>query len=200
MSGVDNDAAMLDRARAAWEQTRPAGRSGTLTLIEHDLTTLALPGRFGLVIMALNSLLLLDGRADQERALKVMRKHLAPSGRAVIDVWLPTREDLELYDGRPVLDWIRTDPDTNERVAKTTVAHYDAATHTAELTTSFDIGGEDSPSRSTSRHDTIAFIDASELLALARKAGLEPESVIGDYSGSAWSEASERVVLIAGAG
>jgi SAM-dependent methyltransferase len=200
VTGVDSDAAMLDRARAAWERVGPGGRGGKLRLVERDLVTLELGARFDLVILALNSLLLLDGRAAQQSALHVMRAHLAPKGRAVVDVWLPTRDDLELYDGRQMLDWIRTDPQTNERVAKTTIAQYDTATGTATLSTTFDVGRDDAPSRSTSRTDAISFIGAAELLELARSAGLAPEEVLGDYARAPWSEASERIVLIARAG
>ena len=197
VTAVDNEAAMLDRARTSW--TRANQGNGSLALIEHDLTTLNLSARFDLVILALNSLLLLDHTA-QERALKVMRAHLAPKGRAVVDVWLPSRADLELYDGRHQLDWIRTDPETKERVAKTTVARFDAVGNTAELTTTYDVEGDRAPARTTGRRDTITFIGGTDLLALARSAGLEPESVLGDYAGTAWSEASERVVLIGRAG
>ncbi|MEA2676209.1 MAG: hypothetical protein QOJ81_350 [Chloroflexota bacterium] len=211
MTGVDNDPAMLDRARIAWAGAEPPGRggrgrgAGSLTLVEHDLTTLDLPERFNLVILALNSLLLLDGRAAQGRALNKMRAHLAPGGRAVVDIWLPTPQDLELYDGRQVLDWIRTDPGTGERVAKTTVARYDAATQRATLTTTFDAAHPDAqpadaPPRSTTREDAVTFINAGELLELAGRAGLEPKAVLGDYSGTPWSDTSERAVLIAGTG
>jgi hypothetical protein len=125
-----------------------------------------------------------------------MRAHLAPAGRAVIDVWLPTHEDLELYDGRQVLDWVRTDPRTNERVAKSWSATYDPATRAATVSSTFET---EAGSRAT-RRDVITFIGNGELLALAQDAGLMPESVLGDYSGTIWSDASERVVLIANAG
>jgi hypothetical protein len=167
-----------------------------VTLLEHDLTTLNLPARFDLVILALNSLLLLSGRASQERALRVMRAHLAPAGRAAIDVWLPAKEDLDLYDGGQVLDWIRTDPETQQRVAKTWSATYDAAEHRAVVSTTF----ETEAGHRAERQDNIWFIGARELLELAQTAGLQPEEVLGDYSGTPWSETSERLVLIARAG
>lgn len=201
VTGVDNDPAMLDRARAAWDRAAGAGRGGTLTLIEHDLTTLSLGERFGLVIMALNSLLLLDGRAAQARALEVMRAHLAPVGRAVIDVWLPTPGDLALYDGRQVLDWVRTDTATGERVAKTTTASHAPASRTATLITTFDASGLDAsgdePARRVMREDRISFIGANDLLALAAAAGLVPETIGGDYDMTPLSDDSERIVLLA---
>lgn len=195
VTAVDNDAQMLDRARAAWG--KPAGRGGTLTLIEHDLTTLRLTERFGLVVLALNSLLLLEGRAAQLRALEVMRAHLAPEGRAVIDVWLPAAEDLALYDGRQVLDWVRTDTETGERVAKSWSASYERATHTATVITWFEVSADGGAGNRVERQDEIWFVGAQELLAMAGQAGLIPETIAGDYDRSTFSEASERIVLVA---
>lgn len=208
VTAVDRDVAMLDRARARWAGSASSGGAGTLSLIEHDLTTLDLPDRFDLVLVALNSLLLLDDRAEQVRALSVMRAHLAPGGRAVIDVWLPTDEDLALYDGRQVLEWVRTDTETGERVAKTTAARYEPATRSATLTTTFDAEraerderaespqGDGQAARRAIREDRITFIAKDELLAAAANAGLEPVTIAGDYTLHPWSEASERVVLI----
>jgi hypothetical protein len=187
---------MLDRARVALG--RVAGRGGTLTLIEHDLTTLRLGERYGLVIVALNSLLLLRGRAVQARALKVVRAHLAPEGRAVIDVWLPTADDLALYDGRQVLDWVRTDTQTGERIAKSWSATYERATNTATVSTWFEVGQDGGAANRVERKDEIRFVGAQELIDLAAQAGLAPETIAGDYDlRSSLSETSERIVLVA---
>jgi SAM-dependent methyltransferase len=195
VTAVDNDPGMLARARAAWEKR--SDRVGTLTIIEHDLTTLRLRERFDLVIVALNSLLLLRGRAAQERALKVMRRHLAPAGRAVIDVWLPSPHDLALYDGCQVLDWVRTDHEAGERVAKSWSATYDRATQTATVTTWFEFGIDEEAGGRVERQDEIRFVGAQELLDLAGQAGLTPETIAGDYDLTSLSEASERIVLVA---
>lgn len=193
VTGVDNDPQMLDLARTKWQRSSAAGR---FNLIQHDLTTLALEQQFALVFIALNSLLLLNGRAAQERALKVMRAHLSPGGRAVVDVWLPTADDLALYDGRPALEWLRTDTETGERVAKTTIARYEAATHTATLTTIFDVARLEGAERRITREDEISFITRDDLVAAARNAGLQPETIAGDYKLNPWTEASDRVVLV----
>jgi SAM-dependent methyltransferase len=197
VTAVDNDPQMLDRARAAWARAVGARGGGALTLIEHDLTTLRLGERFGLVIVALNSLLMLDGRGAQRRALEVMRAHLAPDGRAVIDAWLPAPDDLALYDGRQVLDWVRTDTEIGVRVAKTTAARYEPDTRTATVITTFDVGRDDAPSRRVTRQDRICFIAANELIALATAAGLTPETIAGDYDMTRLSDRSERIVLVA---
>ena len=197
VTAVDNDPQMLDRARLAWAKAAGAGRGGTLTLIEHDLTTLRLNARFGLVVLALNSLLLLDGRAAQLRALEVMRSHLAPEGRAVVDVWLPSAEDLALYDGRQALDWVRTDHETGARVAKSWSATYDRATHTATVSTRFEGSADGAEGTRVERQDEIRFVGAQELLALAGQAGLIPETLAGDYDMTPLADESERIVLVA---
>jgi SAM-dependent methyltransferase len=202
LTAVDRDPRMLARALTAWKAGgRPeVGRrkgAGKLTLLEHDLTTLRLKRRFDLVLIALNTLLLLDGRAAQARALNVMRAHLALGGRAVVDVWLPTPDDLALYDGRQVLDWVRHDPETGEWVAKTSSARYSPGSQTATVTTLFDAWRDGSPARRTMRRDAICFIGASELLALAAGAGLSAETIAGDYDMTPLSDESDRIVLVA---
>jgi SAM-dependent methyltransferase len=118
VTAVDRDPNMLDRARRAWKRHPARKAGGSLKLIEHDITLLDLEDRFDLVIVALNSLVLLDGQAAQEAALRTIARHLAPGGRAVVDVWLPDDGDLELYDGRLMLEWVRRDPDSGAWVAK----------------------------------------------------------------------------------
>jgi SAM-dependent methyltransferase len=198
--GVDRDPHMLARARAAWQAADGASESaGSLELIEADITQLSLGEKFELVILGFNSLLALDGRAGQAACLRVIAQHLAPGGRAVIDVWLPSPDDLAIYDSRITLDWMRHDPQTGQRVAKLTSARYDAATATAELTTFFDAwpiaGG---PVTRVARHDSLSLIGATELLDLAAHAGLAVETVAGDHELTAFGPGSDRIVLVCG--
>ena len=206
VTGVDRDPAMLERARTAWssrsaDTSEPGetgeARRGSLTLVEHDITSLDLDRRFGLVIVALNSFVLLDGRAAQRATLEVIARHLSPQGRAVVDVWLPSPDDLALYDGRLVLDWVRRDETTGEWVAKSSSARYEAASGTAWVTTLFDAWRADAGDvKRTMRRDEVAFMGASELMDLARQVGLEAETVAGDYAMTPFSGASERIVLV----
>ena len=75
VTAVDNDPDMLARAGARWRSTsNRARKGGALDLVEADITALRLGRRFDLVIVALNSLLLLDGRAAQAKAFKVIAR------------------------------------------------------------------------------------------------------------------------------
>jgi len=53
---------------------------------------------------------------------------------------------------------------------------------------------------STRRSDEISFVGASELRALAEKAGLAVETEAQDYEMSALSSDAERIILVARAG
>jgi SAM-dependent methyltransferase len=192
---------MLDRARAAWKQhpARKAGGRRALTLIEHDVTLLDLPERFDLAILALNSLLLLDGPDAQLAALRAMARHLAPTGRAIIDVWLPRKADLELYDGRVMLDWVRRDTGGVEPanwVAKLSSARHDAESATAEVTTFFDEWKDTRRVRRAMRHDTAHLLTAKGLRSMIAEAGLTVERSLGDYSKAPFKSGGDRLVVI----
>jgi SAM-dependent methyltransferase len=197
VTAVDHDPDMLDRARAEWEShsARKAG-GGTLTLIEHDVTLLDLPDRFDLVILALNSLLLLDGRDAQLAALRTMARHVAPDGTVVIDVWLPGAADLELYDGRVILDWVRRDHDRQEWVAKLTSARHDPDSETARITTIFDSWQDGKPADRTMRQDTAHLLGRDKLTALLVEAGLSVDVLASDYSFAPFEAGGDRLVVI----
>lgn len=197
VTGVDIDPAMLDRARAAWAVRRKAARGGSLDLIEADIASLELNQPFGLVLLAFNSLLLIPDRAAQEQVLMTIAAHLAPDGRAVIDVWLPAPEDLALYDGRLSNDWVRPAPDAGTWVAKSTSARYSPANATATIDTFFDEWLQTEGPRRTHRRDEINFVSGSELLSLVDRAGLQPQIVAGDHAMTQFTPDSDRLVLVA---
>ena len=193
---VDNDAQMLGRAAALWQRTSDRAPAGSLELVEADATTLRLKKRFGLVIVALNGLLLLDGRVAQLDLMKVAARHVKRRGLVVVDVWLPTPEDLVLYDARLVLDWVRDDEATGEHVAKTTSARYQPAARRAEITSFFDAWRDTEAPRRTMRTDLINFLSADELVSLAEAAGLKLDQLSGEYEMGDFAADSDRVVMV----
>ena len=194
---VDNYPAMLERARRAWAMTPAAG--GTLELVAADLLEADLGARFDLVILALNGLLLMGTAERQHRAIAAMARHLRPGhGRAVIDVSLPSADELAAYDGRVRLEWQRPDPDSGRLVAKHTAATYDAATAIVELTTLFDAwpAGGGAVERVT-RTDHLRLVGATELTGMAAAVVLRVEQLAGDYGLSTFRPGAERVLLVA---
>jgi SAM-dependent methyltransferase len=197
---VDNDPAMLERARRSWAALPPSDGQGSLELMEEDLLEVDLGRRFDLVILALNGLLLMGTQARQAAALAAMARHLAPGGgRAVLDIWLPAPDDLVAYDGRLQLAWQRSDPETGEAVAKSTAATYDTASAEVELTTIFDAwpaaGGA---LTRVARTDRLRLVGVAELTTMAAAAGLAVQQLAGDHGLSPFGPGAERAVLVAG--
>lgn len=198
VTGIDLDQAMLERARAAAEAAG-AGTTGRLSLVTGDARAVRLPdaGTFRLAFIPLNSLFLMGTRADQAEAIGTLSAHLAPGGLAVVDCWLPDAEDLARYDGRLVLEWTRTDPETGHTVTKSGSAVWDAGRNAVGLTTIFDSGVQGQPAVRWVRVDRLRLVSPEDLTAMAEAAGLRVETLAGDYELGPLEHGSERVVMLA---
>lgn len=200
--GVDLDAAMLERARRRWAESSAqkapnADATGSLELIQADLAEVELGPRFGLAILALNSLLLLGELERQLAAMRALARHLRRDGLAAVDVWLPGADDLALYDGRLIVEWTRRDDETGELVAKLGSALYDAATSSVDLQQIFDAWPETGgPVRRVARRDRLRLVGADELRRLAADAGLAVETLAADHELTPFGPGAERAVLI----
>ena len=198
VTGVDLDEAMLARARAAADAAGPEA-AGRLTLVTGDARDVRLPeaGTFRLAFIPLNSLFLMGTRADQAAAVETLAAHLAPGGFAVVDCWLPDAEDLARYDGRLVLEWTRSDPETAHMVTKTGSAVWDAGRNAVGLTTIFESGPQGRPPVRWVRVDHLRLVSPEDLTAMAEAAGLRVERLAGDYDLGPLERGSERVILLA---
>ena len=197
--GVDNDPAMLARARA-----RHAGTNGgALSLVEADLVdapvveSVVAGGPYQLAFIALNSILLLASAERQRAAIGSEARVLAPGGLAVVDAWQPSPVDLVAFDGRLSLEWLRTDPETGNAVTKTVAAWFDPATRLVTLTTIFEEGPPGEPPIRWTRSDALRLVTVDELASFAAAAGLEVEQLAGDHGLGPLEPGSERVVLVA---
>lgn len=199
VTAVDLDPAMLARARLRARGVGLGEDDERLRLVEADLLGLRLDdaGTYALAFIALNSIMLLGGRAAQRDAFRTMATHLRPGGIAAVDAWLPDAEDLARFDGRVILEWARTDPETGSVVTKAGSAIHDAATATVTLTTIYDAapqGGE--PARWV-RRDDLRLVGADELVGFAEDVGLRVELLAGGYDLGALGPGAERAILVA---
>jgi len=206
VTAVDDDPAMLARARRRAAAAGPDVES-RLRLVEADVVGLDLrseagrgdePGpAFGLAFIALNSILLLAGRAAQRAAWEALAGHLAPGGIAAVDTWLPDAHDLARYDGRLHLEYHRRDPDGGRWVTKTAAAQHDAATQTVALTTIYEEGLPGLPADRWVRREVVRLVGADELRAMAESAGLVVELVAGGYGLEPLGPHDDRAIVIA---
>ena len=204
VTAVDIDPAMLARLRdrVAATATAAAGEPnviGRLHTVEADLLGLKLAGdpQFGLGILGLNSILLLDSREKQRAAIETMARHLAPGGVAVVDVWLPAADELARYDGRLSLEYVRIDPETHLVVTKTASAEHEPTRGIVDLTAIYDEGEQGGPIRRWVRHDRLRLLSPDELSDMAEDAGLIVEVLAGSYDLEPLVNHDERVILIA---
>jgi SAM-dependent methyltransferase len=198
VTAVDNEPAMLERARArAWDDG-PAVVAG-LEFIEADLLNLEPSGEpvHRLAFIGLNTLFLLADRDAQQRAFRTMASHLAPGGLAVADVWLPDADDLARFDGRLILEYVRTDPETGNLVTKTAAAEHDATSGTVELTTVFEEGPPGTAPIRWIRRDRLRLVSPDELRRFAESAGLEVEIIAGGYDLQAIGPGDDRAIIVA---
>jgi SAM-dependent methyltransferase len=195
---VDIDPAMLARAEKAATDAGPEVRA-RLQFVETDLVGLRLPAgeSFRLAILALNSILLLDGRDAQQAALETLARHLMPGGLAVVDVWLPSADELARYDGRIGLEYVRADPGSGMLVAKTAAAQHEPATGRVHLTAIYEEGDQGGTVRRWIREDRLRLVNSDDLRSMAESAGLEVEVVAGDYDLNPVGPQDERAILVA---
>lgn len=196
VTAIDNDPAMLARAR---QRAADAGLpDGRLELIEADLLDLPPVGDQGsaLAFIALNSILLMGTRDAQRATIRALAGQVGPGGVVVVDAWLPDADDLARFDGRLILEWIRTAED-GTLVTKTGSALHDAANGTIVLTAIFEVASAGGPIRRWVRQDRLRLIGADELSGFAEEAGLRVELVAGGYDLSPIGPGSERAVLVA---
>ena len=197
--GVDTDPAMLERARRRWSAVSGKPPEGSLELVQADLLEVDLGARFALVVLGLNTLLLLGSPERQAAAVRAVARHLGTGGTGVIDAWLPGAEDLALYDGRLLLEWVRDDAERAERVSKTVSASYEPSGSIVELTALYDAwpssGG---PVRRVMHTDRLRLAGPDELVRLAREAGLAVEQIAGDYELAPIGPGAQRAILLTG--
>jgi SAM-dependent methyltransferase len=198
VTAVDLDGAMLDRLRAR-AQKAGADVADRLSVVVADLVGLpVLPGApFGLAILALNSIMVLDSREKQRAAFETMARHLAPGGLAVVDVWLPAGEDLARYDGRLSLEYCRLDPETGLTVTKMASAQHQAGTGTVALTAIYEESLPGASPKRWIRQDRLRLVDPEELRRIAQSAGFSVEVVAGDYDLEPISAHDERAIVVA---
>lgn len=99
ITGIDGSRQMLARCRAKLA-AEPAALRQRVTLREGDIHDFALDGRFALVIAPFRVFQHLLTSDAQLRALGAVRRHLAPGGRLIFDVFNPRFEMLVAADGQ----------------------------------------------------------------------------------------------------
>jgi len=189
VTGVDLSAAMLSLARSKLGDRVP--------LIEGDMRTVTLPGRYALIIISINTFMHLLTTADQLDALTNLARHLTSRGRLIID--LPAGDELAHQDpdARLTLEQTFLDPETGHHVMKLVASRVDWATQCQEVTYVYDELLEAGEVRRTVVPMTLRHVFRYELELLLDKAGYRLGALYSDYDLSPYGDGGPRMIAVA---
>jgi SAM-dependent methyltransferase len=185
--GLERAPALLAQARRKLSgvSARVARR---VELVEGDLCGLELHRRFPLVLAPYRALQHLLTPVDQEQALRRIRRHLAPGGRLVFDVYDPLRElaaGLVVGDGQLRQDTDFIDQQTGNRVVVWYSRRFDPELQLLEQELLFEEQDAEGCVVGRSRGRlTLRYTFRYEMEYLLRRCGLAVEAVWGDFAGN----------------
>lgn len=196
--GVDHDAAMLERARARWDEVRGSIERERLSLHEADLAAFRSAETFSMAFIAVNTFLLAQDDDARRAVLCAMREHLRSRGVAVVEVSTPDDEELATFDGRLQLEWLREDPETGDSVAKLVSARHDPESECVTLHQIFEWTPRNGGAlRRVTRTDSLHLVAAEQLARLALEAGFDGVDIWGDHLSIPYGPGSHRAILVA---
>jgi SAM-dependent methyltransferase len=197
VTGIDRSEPMLRQARDRLAKLRDSG-----VLLRGSICRPPLRDRFGLVILAVDTLLHLESQKAQLDCLRAARELLSEDGRLVIDVAAPDAPGWEDWSAgvRPlVLAWSAR-LENGTRVDKFSTFSADASKQTHRVTELYDSVTPDGMVRRTSVDYSLRFIFPGELDLLLISAGLEPVDRYGNYDLGEFSSGSERQISVVARG
>jgi SAM-dependent methyltransferase len=179
--GLDPAAGMLARAR----------RRSDIGWVEGDLASAGFAGAFDLIVMTGHAFQVLVEDDDLRAFLQAARRTLTLDGRFAFETRNPAARAWERW--RPDLAASVTGPDgAVVRMAREVVSPFDG--RTVSFTHTFTSPVWDRPQLSRS---TLRFLDAPQLAAFLRGAGLAVEAQFGDWDRTPLTDSSPEIITIA---
>lgn len=190
VTGVDLAAPMLAQARAKSER-----ENVDVHWVHANALELALPRRFGFVILTGNAFQAFLTTADQRGLLATVHRHLAPEGVFGFETRNPAGHELrDEPEGPPEMDYADV---AGRRVIVTSSQRWDAAAQVIHWTTYrrwTDVDG--TPRRRTSRI-ACRFTSPDEIEGLLGAAGFEIVAQYGHWDFAPFRARGERLITLA---
>ncbi len=193
--GLDFSPAMLDVALSkllALEESH-----GTLTLVQGDMRDFTLDQKFKLVIIPFRGFLSLLTVEDQARTLLNIKRHLAPGGRLVFNIFVPDL-DMLVQEG-DVAYHLRdvADPETGRRFVLWHQSSYDNFNQiiTARIIAD-ELDKEGVVIRRVYRDFQLRYVHRWEMQHLLRLCGYDILDLYGNFYRSPFDETSTEMVWI----
>ena len=196
--GVDSSPRMLDRAKER------AARHGPLPVrwLQADMRSFELEERFGLAIIPARSFLHLLNPEDQIQALANIRKHLAPGGRLILNLFVPDLRIIAEHTTttKEMLKFLSefADPASGARVAVWESRRYDL--HLQRIYQQYRYEQLDSEGfvvATRYRSFTLCYIWPREMEHLLVRCGFESEAVYGWFDRRPFDGDSKEQIWVA---
>ena len=176
VTGIELSRPMIDRLRAKVPEAR-------LPVVEGDMTTSVVSGRFALVYLVFNTISDLLTQPEQVECFRNAARHLAPGGRFVVELWVPQLR--QLPPGSPAtvfaIEQGYVGLDTYDVLDQRVVSHH------------FRFGRGREATHAVSPH---RYIWAAELDLMGRLAGFELEARYADWDRSPFTADSPSHVSV----
>lgn len=190
---VDSSRAMLDKLRAR-VASLPKAVARRITVVEGDLRSFRVKGKFPLVIAVFNVLEHLYTRSEVHACLRSVRAHLAPGGAFAFDVQLP---DMVWLMRDPYKRWARTrfrDPTSGRTMLYSTNHEYDPVSQIALIRIYYEPADGEGPVRIVKLSQRKFF--PAELEGLVAHAGMRVVERYGDFGWRPLDAGAESQVLV----
>ena len=196
--GLDSSTEMLEQARRK-AGSLPGG-SGTLTLAHADMRCFELDRLFPLVIVPFRGFLSLLTVEDQTNTLLNVRRHLAPGGRLVFNVFVPDL-DMLVQDGdvpRHLRDV--TDPETGVSYVLWHLSDFDNYSQTISTRLIIEqLDDRGAVDRRIYRDFQLRYAHRWEMHHLLTSCGYEILDLYGDFDRTGFDEESTEMIWVAAA-
>ena len=192
--GLDSSTAMLERAQQKAESTGATG----LSLLQADMRNFLLPDKFSLIIIPFRGLLSVLSVEDEVRVLTNIKRHLAPGGRLVFDIFVPDLNMMVQEGDVPYHFRDVTDPSTGKQIVLWNQASYDAYTQVMSIRTTIeylDCSGR--VSDKIYRDFALRYIFRWEMYHLLRACGYDIIALYGDFKRRDFDENSANMIWVA---
>lgn len=194
LTGLDSSPAMLERARA---KAQAAGVAERVRLVQGDMCAFQLPDSFNLAIIPINTFMHCHSLERQLACLRCVRRHLAPGGQLVIDLFHPDLQTLLESDGRLLLRGEVVDPDSGHTLQHYATRRVELATQTQHTTFIIDEIDASGAVRRSLFPFRMRFVYRYEMELLLRLAGYSLEAVYGSYDLEPFDSDSEKMIFVA---
>jgi SAM-dependent methyltransferase len=194
--GIDNEAAMLDRAKLKLDSA-PHNLRDRLIFYLGDVLTYDLDERFKLVLVPYNGLMHFHKQETQLALLTRLRRWTLPDGLLVLD--LPNAGETYATQDTEALTLERTfiESETGHLVMQQAVSVLDRAEQLMRVTWIYDEITGDGAVKRTIAPILFRYYFYPEVQLLLSHTGFEVQAVYGDVDGSPFEDGCPRMIVLA---